>query len=143
MNNISKINTYNQVLKKIDREYHNVAQKFGLSDSVMLILYTVSNNGNECMLSEITHFSGLSKQTVNSAIRKLESEGLIYLELVGLRKKKICLTEKGKEFSKNTVCKIIDIENEIYNSWSPEEWDLYLSLTQRFLEDFKEKTKEI
>lgn len=143
MNNISKINTYNQVLKKIDREYHNVAQKFGLSDSVMLILYTVSNNGNECMLSEITHFSGLSKQTVNSAIRKLESEGLIYLELVGLRKKKICLTEKGKEFSKNTVCKIIDIENEIYNSWLPEEWDLYLSLTQRFLEDFKEKTKEI
>lgn len=143
MENISKIKEFNRVWKKIDRAYHDIAQKLGLSDSAMLILYAICNSGGECMLTEITQFSNLSKQTANSAIRKLEIEGLIYLELVGLRKKKVCLTEKGIAFTEKTVGRIIEIENEIYNSWLPEEWEMYLKLTERFLNDFKEKTKDI
>lgn len=139
----SKIQMFNHLWNGIDAAYHEAALKLGLSDSAMLILYTICNNGEDCMLSDITRLSGISKQTVNSALRKLEADDIVYSELVGSRKKKICLTETGKEFAKNTVIKVIEIENKIYNSWNQEEWYLYYELTQRFLKKFKEATSEL
>lgn len=143
MYNNSKLKKFNHLWNEIDAAYHEVALKFGLSDSAMMILYTICNNGEECMLSDITHLSCISKQTVNSALRKLESGGILYLEPVGLRKKKVCLTEKGKRIAKETVLKVIKIENKIYSSWEKDELLMYLELTERFLRDFKEETNQL
>lgn len=93
------------------------------------------------MLGDIT--SGASKQTINSALRKLESEKIVYLEVFEGRKKKVYLTEKGRRLAKDTVLRIIEAENEIFASWSEEEKSLYIGLTQRYLADFKEKIKEL
>lgn len=92
------------------------------------------------MLSDIT--SGASKQTINSALRKLEADGIVYLEAVGGRKKKVCLTKKGRQLVQNTVLHLIEIENEIFGGWTDEEKNTYIGLTQRFLSAFKEKSKE-
>ena len=93
------------------------------------------------MLGEIT--SGASKQTINSALRKLESEGIVYLETVEGRKKKVYLTENGRKLAGNTVLRVIEAENEIFASWSDEEKSIYIDLTQRYLAQFKEKVKEL
>lgn len=93
------------------------------------------------MLGDIT--SGASKQTINSALRKLESEGIVYLETFEGRKKKVHLTEKGGQLAKDTVLRVIEAENEIFASWSDEEKSIYIDLTQRYLADFKEKVKEL
>lgn len=53
--------------------------RIGLADSVMRILYAIYDNGDGCLLHTICQQSGISKQTVNSAIRKLEEEGILYL----------------------------------------------------------------
>lgn len=66
---------FNYLTTEIDAAYHEAALKLGLSDSAMLILYAICNSGDECPLSDIPHLSGISKQTVNSALRKLEHEG--------------------------------------------------------------------
>jgi len=62
--------------------------------------------------SSLCKVSGISKQTVNSALRKLEAEGIIYLENAGAKNKSVCLTIKGKKLADRTVRRIIDIENE-------------------------------
>lgn len=139
----SKMKMFNHLWNEIDATYHEAALKLKLSDSAMIILYTICNNGDSCMIGDITRLSGISKQTINSSLRKLETDGIIYLELVGLRKKRVCLTEKGKRFAENTVLKIINIENKIYNSWTKAELDLYLELTQRFLHDFENEIKKL
>ena len=92
------------------------------------------------MLGDIT--SGASKQTINSALRKLEAEGMVYLEVFEGRKKKVYLTEKGRQLAEGTVLRVIEVENEIFSSWSDEEKSIYIGLTQRYLADFKEKVKE-
>ena len=107
----------------------------------MLVLYTLCSGGGECMLSDIT--SGASRQTVNSALRKLESERIVYLEIFEGRKKKVYLTPKGRQFAKDTVFRVIEAENEIFASWSDEEKSIYIDLTQRYLADFKKKAKEL
>lgn len=133
---------FNHLTTEIDNAYHEAALKFGLSDSAMLILYTICSNGRECLLSDIIRLSGISKQTVNSSLRKLESEGIVQLEAYGGRMKKICLTHKGVRLTRDTVLNIIKIENEIFASWTKEERRLYLELTLRYLNAFRNRIKE-
>ena len=121
--------------------YHDMAVKMGLSDSAMNILYTICDSGESCLLKEICRRSGISKQTVNSAIRKLEQEGMVYLKSADSRNKYVCLTNRGKELSQNTVIRMIQAENEIFAAWPKEEVDMYLELTEKYLKDLREKAK--
>lgn len=134
---------FNHLTSEIDAVYHEAALKLGLSDSAMLILYTICNYGDSCMVSDICHLSGTSKQTINSALRKLETEGLIYLENINGRKKSVHLTEKGKNAAEHTVARLIGMENEVFNSWTETERKMYLDLTQRFLNEMKEKLSQL
>lgn len=131
----------NLLISEMDAAYHDAALKLGMSDSSMLVLYTLCSYEGECMLGDIT--SGVSKQTINSALRKLESEEIVYLEVFEGRKKKVYLTEKGRQLAKDTVLRVIKAENEIFASWSDEEKGIYIDLTQRYLTDFKRKVKEL
>ena len=72
---------YNHLLQETDAVYHDMAQHWGLSDSVMGVLYTLCDAGGRCRLRDICYWSGMTKQTVNSALRRMEGDGLIYLEL--------------------------------------------------------------
>lgn len=137
----AQMQRFNLLQSEIDTAYHDAALKLGMSDSAMLVLYTLCSSGGECMLGDIT--SGASKQTINSALRKLESEGIVYLETFEGRKKKVYLTEKGRQLAGDTVFRVIEIENDIFASWSDEEKSIYLDLTQRYLADFKKKVKEL
>lgn len=133
----------NYLTTEIDEAYHEAALKLGLSDSTMLVLYTVCNHGESCLVNDIIRLSGISKQTLNSALRKLENEDVIYLEAVGGKKKQVCLTDKGKTLVKGTVLRVIEIENAIFDSWTERERTLYVELTRKYLLDFKEKVKEL
>lgn len=134
---------FNYLTNEIDAAYHEASWKLGISDSAMIILYTICVNGEECLLSDITRLSGIRKQTINSALRKLEREQVVYLEDIGGRKKKICLTDQGKALVKDTVWKIVKMENEIFEEWEENECKQYIALTQKYLDSFKEKVKEL
>lgn len=138
-----ELKQFNLLSSEINSVYHEAALKNGLSDSSMLILYTICNFGTECLLSHIIQASGTSKQTINSALRKLETGDILYLEKVNGRNKKVCLTDRGKDFVKKTIIPVLQIENEIFDAWSPEEREFYLELTRRYLTTFKEKVKEL
>ncbi len=133
----------NQLLCEIDGEYHEYSLKLGVSDSVSRILYAICNVGDSCLLSEINRQTGLSKQTVNSALRRLEADGIVYLEAVDGKAKNVCLTERGKEFAAGTAMRIIGVENEIFSSWDERDVEAYINLTERFLLSLKEKFAEL
>ena len=133
----------NYLISETDAVYHEAYLKLGLSDSEGQILYTICNNGDSCPLSEICRLSGISKQTVNSALRKLEREGLVYLETYVGRRKMVCLTEQGKVRAEQTVVRLIGIENGILDSWSGEELALYLKLTERYLEELRWQIRKL
>ena len=133
----------NHLLGEIESVYHEMSLKFGLSDSTMIILYTICDEGDACLLKDICSRSGLSKQTINSALRKLEAEGIVYLEAAGSREKNVCLTQKGRELAETTAIRVIEAENGILASWPKEDVEKYLELTERFLAGIKEKAEEM
>ena len=142
-NSSSSLKRYNHLIGEIDAAYHEASLRLGISDSVSMILYTICNVGNSCLLSDIRKQTGLSKQTVNSAIRNLEANGIVVLEPVGRKTKKVCLTEKGEIFAEKTALRLIRIENSIFASWPKDDVQKYLELTERFLLCLKERVKTL
>ena len=133
----------NYLQSEMNAAYHEAAVKLGMSDSTVQILYAVCNSGDSCLLSDICKMMGTSKQTINSALRKLEGEGLVYLEFSGGRKKRVRLTDRGRELAEGTVVRLIEAENSILEDWSREEVEQYLRLSRKYLESLREKILEL
>lgn len=140
---IEEMRRLNYLLSEIDAAYHEANQRLGLSDSAMQILYVICHHGEECLLSEICRMSGTSKQTINSALRNLEKVDYVRLESLAGRRKRVCLTERGKELAGATALRLIGMENDVFGSWTKQEREQYLALTQRYLTSFRDKVKEL
>lgn len=99
------MNQIDEQRKEQNAVYHNVAVKYGMSDTVMMILYFASDEETVLTQQEICNACFLPKQTVNTAIAGLAQKGLVELELIpGTRnKKRILLTDAGRELEKNTT----------------------------------------
>ncbi|MDE6087337.1 MAG: MarR family transcriptional regulator [Oscillospiraceae bacterium] len=135
----TKLKRLNCAISSIHSIYHHAACQFGMSDSVMMILYTVSVMEGKCLLRDIYTLSGMPKQTINSAIRKLEQKEIIYLENQNKKAKNVCLTPKGKMLAEKTVVKLISAENHILESWTETDADLYIRLNQKYVEDLSQQ----
>lgn len=135
---------FNYLSAEISEAYHEAAARLGLSDSAMQILYAVCDCGQDgvCPLQTVCRQTSLPKQTVNSALRKLEAEDALRLEQSGKKSKNICLTDAGKRLAEATALRVIQAENEIWASWQAEEVDVYLTLTEKYLQEFRKKTKD-
>ena len=136
------VNSFNCLTMQIDSVYHEAASRLGLTYSAMMVLYSALDNGGSCPISDICAF-GMNKQTVNSALRKLESEGTVFLEAAGGRRKNVRLTKNGTELAEKTVLKIIEIENNIFASWTERERESYLELTKRYMNQLNEKISKL
>ena len=138
-----EMRSINYLLSEIDAAYHEASLRLGLADSAMQILYILCSQGGACLLRDICRQSGTSKQTINSALRKLETEGLVCAERCCGEQKMVRLTEQGRQRAECTVARLMAVENSVLSTWSKQELGLYLSLTQRYLTSFKEKIKEL
>lgn len=129
---------FNYLLGETTAVYREVSVRLGLSHSVMQILYTVLEGGGARRpLQEVCVQTGISKQTINSALRKLEAEGYVRLEPAGGRNKDVCLTPEGEALAECTVAKIMAAENAVFAAWPEEDVEAYLALTERYLADFR------
>lgn len=137
------IHLINYLNTELDSLYHSASLKLGMSDSVSIVLYSLCDLGNGCLLSDIYKNSGISKQTVNSAVRKLEADGIIYLELSDGKKKKVLLTDKGKDYIEKTAARIRRAETDAFNSWREEDVRTYIRLMEKYNDCFREQIKKL
>ncbi len=138
-----KIHRINYLLAETDALYHQASQKIGIADSSMRVLYTIYDNGESCLLSDIYKQSGISKQTVNSAIRNLEKEDIVFLEQYKGKSKMVLLTEKGKIYVKQTAALLYEMERKAFESWSENEINTYISLLEKYADTFKRQVEKM
>ena len=90
---------YNKETKRLDDLYRCAAKQCGISECAFWILYTLRAEERQFTQAEICEFLIEPKQTVNSALKKLEAEGYLTLSAgADQRSKRVCLTEKGERF---------------------------------------------
>jgi len=138
-NRCNEIHQINYLTSEMDALYHQSSLKLGITDSVSIVLYTIFDTGESCFLSDIYKKSGINKQTVNSAIRSLEADGILYLEQHTGRTKTVVLTDKGKDYVRKTVAKLYEAEAEAFDSWSTEEINTYIRLMEKYVECFRKQ----
>lgn len=127
-----RIRKINYLSSELDALYHRASQKLGISDSVSIVLYNIYEEGDGCLLNEIYKKTGISKQTVNSAIRGLERDGFLFLEPYKGHAKKIRLTEQGQSYIEQTVARLYQTECDAYQSWTEKEMSQYLMLMEKY-----------
>lgn len=140
--NCESARKYAYLSAEITSLYHEAAVKIGVSDTVLDILYVLCEQEGQCLQSDIFRLTGISRQTINSAIRKLERDGLAYLKQGEGRNTLVCLTEKGRDFSAQKVRPLFQIENKIWSECTVDEQERYLLFTQKYRDSFKKYLHE-
>ncbi|MFR5026634.1 MAG: helix-turn-helix transcriptional regulator [Evtepia gabavorous] len=92
-----KARMYAYLSAEITSLYHEAAVKIGISDTVLNILYVLCEKEGQCLQRDIFRLTGISRQTINSAIRKLERDGIAYLKQGEGRNTMVCLTKKREQ----------------------------------------------
>lgn len=127
----------------MDMLYHQVARKLCVSDSVLCVLYMIYDKGDGCLLYDICNESGISKQTINSALRKLENEEILYLEQDTGKRKRVHLTQKGKQYMEQTAGRLYEAECTVLSDWTEEELETYLRLTKKYIDSFRMQVEKM
>lgn len=79
--------------------------------SAFWILYTLRAEERQFTQAEICEFLIEPKQTVHSALKKLEAEGyLARTSGADLRSKRVALTEKGEQFARAWIDRVLEAE---------------------------------
>ena len=120
---------YTQLQKECDTLYHKAATELGLSDCAFWILYSLFDSQEEMKQSDICEAVSISRQTVNSALKKLEKDGYVKLcKIKGKIGKSIHLTEQGNEFATKKIKPLMKAEELACASFSEEEKETFLSI---------------
>ncbi len=143
MSNKDGLRKLNYMMSEMNGLYHEAAVKAGVSDSVHSILYVLCAENYRCLQSEIYKQAGISRQTINSAARRLEQDGIICLEKGSGRNTVVCLTEEGIRFAKEKIEPIYRIENEIFDEWNEKDIEAYVNLTAKFRDALKSKLNQL
>lgn len=123
------IRAFNEADKEMNIIYHRLARHYRLSDSVFWVLYLLGEAQGPMTQTKLCGALFLSKQTVNSALKKLESRGYLRMESMSgdRRNKLLSLTDRGEELLRLT----------------PEERRTFLGLTHRYLDAIREETEPL
>ncbi len=132
----SKIVAYNQLTKELEELYQLYAKKSGLSETTLWILYCVYERQEPYTQKELCDIWSYSRQTINSALKNLETQGLI--ELVSLpenrKNKQLLLTASGKKLVNKIILPLVKAEKNAFIQLGEEDSQKFLSLTKRHTE---------
>ena len=134
----SALNEFNQLYKELDELYHAVALKAGLSDSALDILYSLCVLGDGCLQKEICQLAFISKQMVNSSIRKLEQQQYLVLQPGKGRDMHIYLTDAGQALVQEKVIPVIQAENQAFGRMTAAEQNELLRLCKIYLSNLQQ-----
>ena len=87
--------------------------------------------------------SCMPKQTVNSSIRKLQTDGYLTLSPGKGRSMHIHLTASGKKLIQEKLLPLIQIENDTLASFSPEECEQLLRLNAKYNQTLRSRLSNL
>lgn len=126
---------FNQLYKQMDELYHAYAKACGVPDTVFWLLYSLYEGGayTQHELCQAWHYP---PQTVNSALKNMERQGLVALRAVpGNRKsKQVALTAKGQQAMRRLVGPAVRAEQNALQRMGPGQAHELWALTKQYPE---------
>lgn len=142
---LSQMALYNHLLKESDDIYRVYAKNSNLSETAFWILYCIREREEAFTQREICNYWFYTPQTVNSALKHMEEDGLLVLcaEEGNRKSKKIYLTEKGEKLVEQIVDPLIDAEVRATEKLGEQEMEKFLKIMKKQTELFREEIANI
>ena len=127
--------TYSRSSKELEQLYHAYARHAGVSDAALWLLYVIRLGGNNLTQAAICADWHYPPQTINSALKRLEAQGLVApAPATGSRRDKaVHLTAEGEKTVEHVIDPLIDAERAALADLVPKERTALVSLSQRYL----------
>lgn len=135
MNEISRqsLLAYNEEMKRVDEVYRNAVKHCGLAECAFWILYTLRVEKIPYTQSALCELLHEPKQTVNSALKKLEADGDIFLTADQTQRGKlVCLTPKGQQLAAERIDPVAEAEARALRDMTPEDRAAFIRLTRLY-----------
>lgn len=133
----------NRIYREMESIYHEICVKAGISDTDFIVLYSIVEFEDGCCQREIAKQYSISRQTVNSSVKKLVQNGCVVLESGKGHDKQIVLTEKGKTMAKQKIIPVMEAEAGVFMHMTEEERKKLLRLNAKYMEIFRQKVGEL
>ena len=131
---------YNQIFKENNDLYRGAAKALGLSDTAFWILYTLQDSHGMATQREVCSMLYEPKQTINSALKKLEAEGSIeQVQGKDRRSKLVKLTEPGIRLAAKTADVVMDAEYRAFDNMPESEREQLLHLFSVYTKNLKKE----
>lgn len=132
---------FSMISSEVNAAYHMAASKLGMADSEMHILYILCVTEGASQ-REIARQTGLSKQTIHSAVQKLVNEGVID-KPQGNRNERLLLSDCGKETASEKIGKLLDVEKRIFGRWDPSDQEMFVRMHLEYLDALRREVEEM
>lgn len=139
-----RLEEYNSIFQENNDIYHAAAKKLGLPDCALWLLYILREKDCVYTQSEIRERLFMPKQTINSALKKLENDGFIELQTGNDRKTKLVgLTENGCRLAERSADKLLEAERSAFSRMTDQEQDTFLRLFRKLTNLLREEAERI
>lgn len=138
------IDEFNKLWMKCDILYYSVAMKLGLSGAAFWILYVLQDTQHIHCQSDICDTASMSRQTIHSAMKKLENDGFLMLERIdGKKGKSIHLTEKGRQFVQKYIAPVRAAEKRVCSQFSSEDCETFFGVFHALTDGLEKEFDQI
>ena len=143
MNAYQLFQDYIRLQHQIDECYHELAVRQKLSDSALLVLWTLLELGEGCTQTDICRQFALTKQTVHSSVQKLAKDGFLSLRPGPGREVRVYPTETGRALIQEKILPLKNAEEAASRRMGTDELETMLHLTRKWLSHFQEAAASI
>lgn len=123
--------------------YRNIAKHYNMSSCQFWILYALSVEAKPLTQTELRSYLTEPKQTIHSALHKMEQDEIIVLKQTSGKKKYYELTEKGKSLAQETVNLVITHEIQALDTFKSKERETLIYLLGKYIDEFEKFSKEV
>ncbi|MDO4582462.1 MAG: helix-turn-helix domain-containing protein [Planctomycetia bacterium] len=138
--NIQRIlRTINRLDSEIEKVYKEISAHFDLSETELWVLYELCHSEKPCTQNDLCKDWFYPAQTIHYAVNTMQKKGYVELETIPGTKnrKKILLTEEGKQLAAHTIGKVDEIEKSAILKFTEAEREAYVALYKRYLKNLK------
>lgn len=131
---------FNTLYKELDKCYERFATFCGLPVSAMWIIYSLRSDNTESITqADISKRYFLNKQSVCSAIKKLEKDGYITMLTMpdNAKNKPLRLTEKGIKLAEEKIDKLLAAEQATFEGLTLKEQIQFIKLYSKYVTALK------
>lgn len=127
--------SFDRLYRKTDKLYYLLSQDCGISESAYWLMYAIYTCGGQTTVRNLVDECLYSKQTVNSALRTLESRGLVEMSFCeGSRKaKQVRFTEAGRDLATRRIVPANLAERRAFCALTPKEQAEMIRLVDKYV----------